>query len=313
MKSNGMVWIFFLFFCISCCMNSQKKYPIDVQGHRGARAIYPENSIPGFIYALELGVTTLEMDVVITKDSQVVLSHEPWMSHEICLTPEGNSITESTEKNYNLYQMTYDEVKQFDCGSKPHPGFPLQKKMRVFKPLLSDVIDTVENLTIQKKLPPVVYNIETKCQPEGDNLFHPDPATFSELLMKVIREKGIANRVIIQSFDVRTLQHLHRNHADIKLALLIDEKTEPEKALNKLGFIPYALSPHYRLANRSLKNFCMEKNMRLIVWTVNDRSEAERLIELNPDGIISDNPEMIIDLTGKENVMRHESHTQAIR
>jgi glycerophosphoryl diester phosphodiesterase len=200
--------------------------------------------------------------------------------------------------------MTYDEVKRFDCGSKPHPRFPEQKNMPAYKPLLSEVIDTIEKLIAEKNLPKVVYNIETKCLPEGDNIFHPAPDVFAELLMQVINEKGIAGLVTVQSFDMRTLQYIHRQYPDMKLVLLMGEKTEPETALNQLGFVPFAYSPHHALANEALKNFCVEKNMKLIPWTVNDAAEAKRLMDLKADGIISDNPKMIINMIGKENVLR---------
>jgi glycerophosphoryl diester phosphodiesterase len=283
-------------------MNKQESYLLDVQGHRGARAMYPENSIPGFIYALELGVTTLELDVVITKDSQVVLSHEPWMGHEIALNTENREISAADEKNYNIYRMTYEEVKQYDCGSKPHPRFPDQLKMEVYKPLLSDVIDTIEKLIAEKNLPKVIYNIETKSEPLGDTVFHPTPDVFSELLMQIINEKRIAKRVTVQSFDVRTLQYIHQKYPEMKLVLLIGEEIQPETAINNLGFVPFAYSPNFKLVNKELKTFCTDKKMQLISWTVNDSAEVIRLLDLKVDGIISDNPKMIIDMIGKENV-----------
>src|SRR6478609_4608927 len=92
----------------------------DIQGHRGARGLSPENTIPSFLMALDSGVTTLEMDVVITKDKLVVVSHEPWMAAEICLDKQMNDIPKKDELKYNIYKMTYEEVKQFDCGLKVH-------------------------------------------------------------------------------------------------------------------------------------------------------------------------------------------------
>src|SRR5687768_4027297 len=109
----------------------------DVQGHRGARGLKPENSIPAFLYAIDLGVTTIELDVVVTKDKKLVVSHEPWMSSALCLNQAGQPITEKEQKKFNIYQLTYDEVKQFDCGSKVNDAFPQQEKLQVFKPLLS--------------------------------------------------------------------------------------------------------------------------------------------------------------------------------
>ena len=101
----------------------------DKQGHRGCRGLMPENTIPAMLHALELNVTTLELDVVITKDKQVVLSHEPFFNHEITTKPDGALVAEAEEKSLNIYQMTFEEVKRFDVGTRPHPRFPLQKKL----------------------------------------------------------------------------------------------------------------------------------------------------------------------------------------
>ncbi|HSZ26331.1 MAG TPA: glycerophosphodiester phosphodiesterase family protein, partial [Cytophagaceae bacterium] len=97
-------------------------------GHRGCRGIYPENTLEGFRRAIDLGINSLELDVVVSKDRQLVVSHEPYMNPEICLKPDGSEITPSEEKQYNLYTMTYEEIKKFDCGLKIHPRFPNQKK-----------------------------------------------------------------------------------------------------------------------------------------------------------------------------------------
>ena len=117
---------------------------LDIQGHRGARGLMPENTVPSFIHALTLGVTTLELDVVVSRDSQVVVSHEPFLSSTICLSPDGKAIPVEEEKRYNLYQMDYDDIRRADCGSKGNPRFPEQRKMAVAKPLLTEVIDSVE-------------------------------------------------------------------------------------------------------------------------------------------------------------------------
>ncbi len=119
-----------------------KKFDID--GHRGCRGLMPENTIPAMLKAIDLGVNTLEMDVVITADDKVVVSHEPFFNHEITTLPSGKTFEEKDEKQYNIYRMTYDSVLKYDVGIKPHPRFPLQQKMNVQKPLLSVLIDSME-------------------------------------------------------------------------------------------------------------------------------------------------------------------------
>jgi glycerophosphoryl diester phosphodiesterase len=113
----------------------------DLQGHRGCRGIMPENTIPAFIKALEIGVTTLELDVVITKDHQVVVSHEPYMNYATCLDSLGKPFTKERQTDFKLYGMTMSQIRKFDCGSLYYPDFPDQVKIKVTKPLLSEMID----------------------------------------------------------------------------------------------------------------------------------------------------------------------------
>jgi len=268
----------------------------DIQGHRGCRGLMPENSIAGFIKALEIGITTLEMDVVISKDKKVLLSHEPFLSHEICFGSKSEKITTDNEWSFNLYEMTYDEIKQCDCGSKPHPRFPEQQKIKAYKPLLSEVIDSVESHMENLGLPAVYYNIETKTTPAGDNIFHPEPEEFVGLLLEIIRKKGIEKRTIIQSFDPRTLKVARKKYPEIKLALLIENKEHSKKNLKRLGFIPEIYSPDYALVDSTLIEFCQQNNMLLVPWTVNEKKEMKRLIDMGVDGIITDYPDRLNEL-----------------
>src|SRR5688500_119603 len=122
-----------LLMAIAYSGSSQYIPKFDVQGHRGARGLKPENTIPGFLLAIDSGVTTIELDVVVTRDKQVVVSHEPWMSVSICLDPAGSPLQPKDEKKKNIYQMTYEQVRQFDCGSLGNKNFPEQEKMTVYK------------------------------------------------------------------------------------------------------------------------------------------------------------------------------------
>lgn len=290
---------FFLIFLISCGIE-HKEYSTsekqmnskpDIQGHRGARGLMPENTWPGFKKALDLGVKTLEMDVVITKDKKVILSHEPWFSHEIALDPQGMEITEENEKEHRIYAMTFAETKKYDCGSKDHPRFPEQEKINLSKPLLTSIIDSAETYCRKKGRPLPYYNIETKCTPEGDDVFHPRPEEFVDLLVNIIIEKGIADRAILQSFDFRTLKIAHEKYPELQLAMLIEERGEPSEYLELLGFTPEIYSPDFQLVNEELISFAKEKGMKVIPWTVNDQSDMERLIAMGVDGIITDYPD----------------------
>jgi glycerophosphoryl diester phosphodiesterase len=269
----------------------------DKQGHRGCRGLMPENTIPAMVNALGMGVTTLEMDISISKDKKVFLSHEPFFNHEITTKPNGSFIDEKEEKNYNMYLMNYDSIKKYDVGMKPHPRFAQQQKMKAIKPLLADVFATIKQEMMTRRRPYPFFNIETKTQPATDNIFHPAPAEFVELLMKVIKENAMEDFVIIQSFDFRTLQYLHIHYPTIKTTMLIEDydKRTFEEQLKDLGFSPTIYSPAFVLVNDALIKKCHQQNIQVIPWTVNDKTKMNELKALGVDGIISDYPNLFND------------------
>ncbi|MCP2044480.1 glycerophosphodiester phosphodiesterase [Pontibacter sp. HSC-36F09] len=296
----------FLYLLSSCIMPAQqgaipdskvRHLPaFDLEGHRGARGLMPENTIPAMIRALDLGVTTLEMDTHITKDKQVVLSHDPYINHEHDLLPDGNEIPAADKHKYVLYQMDYATIRTFDAGSKFYEKFPHQEKLPTHKPLLSDLIDSVQVYLQQNDLPQVYYNIETKSKPSGDSKLHPAPEEFVNLLMDVIEEKGIAEWVIIQSFDVRTLQVLHKRYPHMKTSLLVENVKGLNKNLEALGFIPDIYSPYYKLITPKLIKDCHAQGMKVVPWTINELQEMQRLKEMGVDGLISDYPNLYREL-----------------
>jgi glycerophosphoryl diester phosphodiesterase len=293
-----MELLFVVGFIVACHVVEKTNYSVapafDKQGHRGCRGLMPENTIPAMLKALEFGVTTLEMDAVITGDKQVILSHEPFFSHEITTQPDGKTISAAEEKNFNIYKMTYFETQQFDVGLKPHPRFLRQQRMPAKKPLLADVIDSVEQYCHSHKLPLPFYNIETKSQPFTDNLFHPAPEEFLDLIMKVINFKGIAQRTIIQSFDFRTLHVLNKKYPRIKAAALVEDfdKRSLDVHLGELSFIPAIYSPHHSLVTDQLIKTCHTRNIKVIPWTVNDKPTMDQLRKMGVDGIITDYPDL---------------------
>lgn len=270
--------------------------PFDKEGHRGCRGLMPENTIPAMLHAIDLDVTTLEMDVHITKDSQVVLSHDPWMNPNITTRPDSSYITD-TDPRYVLYNMTYDSISRFDVGYKPYPAFPQQKKIHVAKPLLGNLIDSVEAYCRQKGKR-VFYNIEIKSSPAGDDVYHPKPEPYTDMLMQVLRQKGIMKYVIIQSFDIRPLQYLHLRYPKIQTSMLVDDtdRRPLQDIIGTLGFTPTIYSPNYSLVTDSLIKECHQKNIRVIPWTVNNVNEMKRLKAMGVDGLISDYPNLYKEL-----------------
>jgi len=278
--------------------NAAAQQSIDVQAHRGGMALMPENTIPAMINAVKLGAKTLELDCIITADQQVVVSHDAYMSAEFMRKPDGSDITKEEEKSLALYKMSYDSIRKYDAGTKPHPRFPQQEKMMVHRPLLTDLIDSVEAYVQAHHLKPVFYNMETKSSPDGDGIYNPGPAEFVARVMEVINRKKITPRVIIQSFDIRTLQELHRSYPAQKTALLIGNKDSFSANLEKLGFIPTIYSPNYQLVTPDLVKEAHNKKVAVIPWTVDDESELKKLISWGVDGIISNAPDKLVKLAG---------------
>lgn len=263
---------------------------IQVQGHRGERGYMPENSIAGFIEAIKDSVDVIEMDVVISKDRQIVVSHEPFMSSKYVSNPEGEAIEKEKEKSYNLYEMTYDSIRKFDIGKRGNIDFPEQRRMSAYKPLLTEVIDSVENFISKNNFKPVGYNIEIKSVKEGYDLTQPKPEEFVKLVMNVLEEKSISGPVNIQSFDPEILKEMHKYYPDMKLAYLV-YKEGIQKNLEELDFAPQIYSPSYQLVkNKAFVDSIKALNMELIPWTVNDTVAISKMINLNVDGIITDFP-----------------------
>ena len=290
-------------------------------------ALMPENTISAMLNAVKMGVKTLELDVVISGDGKVVVSHDAYMSSDFMRKPDGADIKKEEERNIALFKMTYDSISRFDAGSKPHPRFPAQLKMKTHKPLLTDLIDSVEAYVKANKLKPIYYNIETKISPAGDGIYNPSPEVFVNTMMSVINAKSIKDRVIIQSFDVRTLQILHKTEPALKLSLLTFGKpdvlaklrtqglsAEDEKKLKqspllntkggladdikRLGFTPHTYSPYYTSVDAEMVAKAHALKMQILPWTVDEEKDMLALGNLGVDGIITNSPDKLIKLYG---------------
>ena len=277
-------------FCSKSMLAQTQK--VVKQGHRGARGLMPENTIASMKTALDWGATVLELDVVISRDKQVVVSHDPYMLSSISLKPGGDSISVSEEKNLILYAMDYADIKKYDVGSKYHPHFPEQKKFKAYKPLLSELIDSVNSYAKEKGMPAPVYNIEIKSQAKTDGIHQPAPAEFVDLVVAICISRNILEKMNIQSFDVRPLRVIHEKYPSIKIGYLTANAKSISENLEDLGFVPHIYSPQYKTVTKATVQECHDKKMKIIPWTVNTKPEIISLIELGVDGIITDYPNL---------------------
>jgi glycerophosphoryl diester phosphodiesterase len=290
----------FLFLIVTINGFAQYVPKFDVQGHRGARGLKPENSIPSFLAALNYGVTTIELDVVLTKDKQVIVSHEPWVSSEICIKSDSTPIKKEDEFiRFNIYQLTIKEILSFDCGLKPNPKFPQQEKIKTTKPPLREVIIAVEDYVKNYALYEVDYNIEIKSLPAGDNKFHPSPEEFSDLVFQMVDDYLPWERVVIQSFDFRVLKYFNKKYPHVRLAALVEKQSSPREARDKiisLGFNPSIYSPDFKLLDQETIKIMRQNKIRVIPWTVNEIEDMKRLKLWGVDGIITDYPNRAAEL-----------------
>ena len=305
MKRNDLLG-FFPFACLLavCLFGCRTKSPDAVvkkqfpgfmkQGHRGARGLMPENTIPAMKVAVDEGANILEVDVHISKDRQVVVAHDPKINPAFTLSPNGEEISREEAEKYVLHQMDYADIRKFDVGSKFHSGYPEQRKLKVHMPLLGELIDSVEAYTAAKKLPKVIYNIEIKAEPKYDNIYQPKPEELVKLVMDVINERKIKNRFYIQSFDVRQIQAVHRHYPQVITGFLTSDKNASlEENISTVGFLPQIYSPHYKLVTKELVEESHKKGMKLVPWTVNSLEEIRELQQMGVDGIITDYPNLL--------------------
>ena len=281
-------------FLLSCKSQAQKNSNvIEVQAHRGDRGFYPENTLSAFYSAIDKGADVIELDLVISKDKKVVVSHDTFMHSAYISWPNGKPVTNEEQKKSNLYQMTYDSIRSFDAGFRTNPAFPDQKSVKSYKPLLSEMIDSIENYIVKNNKQRIRYNIEIKSGSGDYGIKQPQPEEFAELVLKVIQEKKIEKLSNVQSFDPNILNAVHKKAPKIVIAFLTGDKGLDQN-LAKLNFKPQIYAPHFGLVNTALIDSVRAKNMRIIPWTVNDQKDIDAMIALKVDGIITDYPDRVI-------------------
>lgn len=273
--------------CLLLCVNlySMAQSPV-IQGHRGCRGLYPENSLPAFQHALEMGVTVLEMDVCLSSDGQVYVSHEPYMNPLYASFSDGRPVTEST---INLYQKPYAEIKSFDVGSRGNKLFPEQVHVATYKPLLSEVLALGEAFA-RKTGRQIFYNIEIKSEPSEYGKSQPATVKeFADRVWSVISGQISPSVLILQSFDFAVLQYWNKSIRQGRLSALVEKET-PEQMLTSLGFVPDIFSSSHRFLTKEQIDFCHARHIQVIPWTINTTAEMQKFSDWQVDGIITDYP-----------------------
>lgn len=295
----------------------------DLQGHRGARGLAPENTLPGFSRALQTGVTTLELDVGVTRDGVVVVHHDLRLNPDIARGPDGRWLNSPTPA---IHALSFHDLQRYDVG-RIRPGsdysrrFPVQRRMDGVRiPTLESVFD----LARHAGHPGMRFNIETKLSPlaPGDT---PPPDEFARVVIAAVRAAGMQDRVTVQSFDWRTLAAVQRDAAEIGTVYLSAQRDwldnigagqavgSPWTAGLRHadhGSVPRMVkaaggrvwSPYFGDLTRDLLVEARSLGLKVIAWTVNDRADMGRLIDWNVDGIITDYPDLLREVLGERNL-----------
>jgi glycerophosphoryl diester phosphodiesterase len=256
----------------------------------------PENTIPAFLRALSYPeVRTLELDVVISADDRVIVSHEPWMNPTICLSPNGDSLSTQKEDRISLRQLTAEEIATYDCGQLPHPRFPEQAKRPAQKPTLAAVFAAVDRYCVQNNRPSPRYNIELKYEPDLEPQFVPDREAFADLVLADLDAWNHPELVTLQCFDPPMLAVLHQKRPEIQLAYLDEFPGGLKEKMEAIGFIPPVYSPYEIHVDSTLMEEATTLGMRVVPWTVNDAPRMAALLKLGVAGIITDYPNKIAE------------------
>lgn len=278
---------------LSSCGVSRK---FDAQAHRGGRGLMPENTIASEENAINYDCT-MELDLQMSKDKQIVVSHDAYMNALFCLTPEGDTMTRRDGFSRLIYDMPYDSVAKYESGLKPYPAFPKQKKIHTVKPLLSVMIDSVETYAKQRHHVNH-YNIEIKSGPKDDGKTYSNLPEFVDSAMAVIERKGIASRTMIQSFDVRALRLVRQQYPKVEISYLVgnNDKLTAEGYVKALGFKPEIFSPDFSLVTPELVRAFHKMHIRVIPWTPDTLDEMQKLKDMKVDGMITDYPDLYAQL-----------------
>ena len=270
-----------------------------VIGHRGSRGLEPENTIPAFIKALKLGARGLEMDLYLTKDLKVVITHDATISASLCRTPEGEPLAEEEGKRMRIFGLDFKEIKPFDCGSEPNPEFPEQENTEAHIPRLMEVVKAIKRQTEAEK--EIFYFLELKSDPATDNIYHPEPSDYVKKVLEVIDELEIHNQTLLMSFDKRCLKEVKKQRPEISTGLSLEEEGEVQLHIDELGFLPNAIFPYYKIVNAGFLGYCKVKGLKIYPWTVNEEKDMRKMLSMDINGLITDYPDKALELmNGKE-------------
>lgn len=250
-----------------------------VHGHRGARAVRPENTLPAFEYAISMGTDFLELDLAVTRDGVLVVSHDPAMNRKICQGPEGETA---------IHKLTLAQVREWDCGTLRNPEFKNQQ------PVPGAKVPTLDEVLALAPKGSFGFNIETKSDPKHPEL-QPEPRIFAQLVADAVRKHKLEKRVMIQSFDFRTLHAMKEIAPELRLSALYGGMPKDLVEISKEAGGTPLVSVHYLLVTKGKVEKAHAAGIQVVPWTVNSAGAWDRMIGDGVDAIITDDPAALIE------------------
>lgn len=266
---------------------------VHIHGHRGCAGPFPANTLPAFLEAVSIGCPWIELDVVITGDGQVLVSHEPWMDHRTCTRPGGRAIGQEEGRSINLFHLPLAEIQRYGCipeGSLPEGGLSRDW----YKPTLSEVVQAVDAAPRAPGGMPIAFNVEIKSEPAWYGTFQPSPEKLARMVVEQLARLDLLGRCLVQCFDPAVLVAAHRLMPLLPLALLVENGGPPKANLAPLDFTPAYYSAAYGLIHQGLVHDLHRQGIGVLAWTVNDPAEMLRLLDLGVDGLITDQPSLAL-------------------
>jgi glycerophosphoryl diester phosphodiesterase len=269
---------------LALLLSSLPAMAIDLQGHRGARGLLPENTLPSFERAIALGVTTLEMDVGVTADGVVVVHHDRRLNPDLARGPDGQYVRAPAP---TIHSLGFEELQRYDVG-RLRPGSEYASKFPHQQPIDGTRIPRL--LDVLTLNPRVRFNIETKLLPDApDETLAPEP--FARALIAEVRKAGVESRTTIQSFDFRTLKVVEREAPEIATAYLASRRHPDPAPVAQAGAKIW--SPDFTILDGKRMSEARRHDLKVVPWTVNEPADIARVLDLGVDGIISDYPDRV--------------------
>lgn len=267
---------------------------INLQAHRGGAGLMPENTFTSMKNALDLGVNTLEMDLQITADGKVVVSHDNYFHYRCAIRPDGSWVQPGEPKEY-IHTMPYDSVVRYEVGLKPWEQWPEKALVSEHVPLVSELLDFTERYARELGRPLPGYNIEIKsAEGEGEGILWPGYQEFCDTCIPLLLSKKLGRRLIVQTFDVRSMEYIHGKWPGVSLAFLTKKDPDIEEILSRISFKPAWWSPNYAAVTPENVAYCHSLGIKVVPWTVDEPVDIRRMADSGVDAIISNYPDRLI-------------------